>query len=930
MAEDIVSIGIALDTSKVLAGTKQVDTALKQVAAASTSTAQATQKVDAAAKTAGQALTAESQAAQATANALKQTATAATAASQAAQAAAKAAQSVADALRQTDKAAQGASQQLGGMGTSLRSFASQTASFALAQAGVAGFQQALSTAKDAVVDLVRTGIQMQNLRTSFAAVSGGATAGAKDFQFVVKTATQLGLSLQSVAEQYRSLSAATRGTTLQGADTRELFTTLSKAAQAYGLSTEQLGRAMTAFQQIISKGKVTMEELRGQLGEAIPGAMQIAARAYGTNTQALEDMISKGVAAEGFTRRFMAQLGSEVPQAADRAGKGIANFGTEILLLKEKMAQSGLIRWIDTIIGKLAELLRLGREGQEKIDRAARREATREVGGTESMDALAAKDAQTLTDKTKELRIAREHLRDTEQRLATAREQAAGRGRFTQGTSAEARAVELAKQEVARLQQERTTLISQGRISTAEREEQAARGPLDPTRQRTRQYSFAGQAEQVADLNTFLKEAKAREDAARKAEEAQKAASRAGLGRDPTLEEKVKLQEKLVKDNQEWLETNQKMAEQAKDDPAVKALRERGKAQEAATKGLVDAKQATQDAGEAERERTAKAKAFTDEVARQEEQIKKTQGSELEAYELDMRNKGYQGAQLEKLIGLQRQLMEARKAKEAGEKAEQDIEQLRRMAAQYVEVKTSRDADTASTLAASLATSKHSTEAEKLLTVIKAQTQALEERRKVEEKLPGLREEAQASAGVLADLDRLQKQLEPSRRSMSPEERLAGTRAEIAAKSGYDPARLKRADDQIKETLDTELWDKWRDAGLDALDHVGKALEDFVFKGKLNFKDLLGSIAQDIFRIRHADPHATGHQEGRLAGDGAHPVAEGPGARFGGGGAGADPGARGYDAVKRPVYHGRQAARRAGHGRHAVYRRRGWPGTLYS
>ena len=216
---DIVQIGIALDTSAVLQGTKQVDAALKSVAAASTSTAQATQKMDAAAKTAGQALTAESQAAQTAAQALKHTATAATAASQAAQAAAKAAQSVADALRQTDKAAQGASQQLGGMGSSLRSFASQTGAFALAQAGVMGFQAALSTAKDALVDLVRTGVQMSQLRASFAAVAGGAQAGGLDFEFIVKTANQLGLELKSVAEQYRSLSAATRGTSLQGEDT---------------------------------------------------------------------------------------------------------------------------------------------------------------------------------------------------------------------------------------------------------------------------------------------------------------------------------------------------------------------------------------------------------------------------------------------------------------------------------------------------------------------------------------------------------------------------------------------------------------------------------------------------------------------------------------------------------------------------------------
>ncbi len=122
-------------------------------------------------------------------------------------------------------------------------FQSLSASLVGLSAGVLSVQ-ALSSA---MKDVVKVGIEMQNLRASFTAASGGAKAGAEDFRFVVKTANDLGLRLQSVAEQYRSLAAATRGTSLQGAETREIFVTLSKAAQAYGLSNEQLGRAMTAL-----------------------------------------------------------------------------------------------------------------------------------------------------------------------------------------------------------------------------------------------------------------------------------------------------------------------------------------------------------------------------------------------------------------------------------------------------------------------------------------------------------------------------------------------------------------------------------------------------------------------------------------------------------------------------------------------------------
>ena len=363
---DIVSIGIALDTSKVLQGTRQVDAALKSVATASATTAQATQRLDQAAKAAGQAFGAESTAAQAVGQSLRQKAIAAQEAEQKTRAMQQAAQTAAAALQKEQQAALAAAEALhkksqatetatslmDRLKASVGDFGKNVGAFALAQAGLQGLNAVFNTVKETITDIVKTGLQMAQLRGSFAAIAGGVTAGNKEFAFAVDTANKLGLGLQTLAEQYRSLNAATRGTTLAGADTRALFVALSQAAQAYGLSTEQLGRAMAAVQQIISKGKVSMEELRGQLGEALPGAMQITARAYGTNTAALEDMVAKGLDAADWTRRFTAQLKSEVPPAAERAGKGIANLGNEIVLLKDYIAQSGLLSWLDAAARK--------------------------------------------------------------------------------------------------------------------------------------------------------------------------------------------------------------------------------------------------------------------------------------------------------------------------------------------------------------------------------------------------------------------------------------------------------------------------------------------------------------------------------------------------------------------------------------------------
>jgi tape measure domain-containing protein len=757
-----VTIGLALDTSAVLAGTRQVDAALKSVATASTTTAQATQKLDQAAKTAGQALGTES----------------------------KAAQTATQSLRQMGQAAQGASQQIGGIGSAMRSFASQTGSFALAQVGVLGLQAALSTAKDALVDLVKTGITMQNLRTSFTAASGSAKAGAEDFRFVVKTANELGLGLQSVAEQYRSLAAATRGTTLQGAETREIFVTLSKAAQAYGLSNEQLGRAMTALQQIISKGKVSMEELRGQLGEALPGALQVAARAYGVTTQALEAMIEKGVAGEEFARKWITQLGAEIPAAAGRAGSGIAKFGNEILLLKDSIAKS--VGWIDTLIGKIGHLMGKTREAEEKLERGAARRAERGVGA-ETFEGLSAAARAQLTEQQRRV--------DDTKAAYEARLKVQPEGTDFLGLKTQ---TQVAKELYETEQKRNETLRARLVLGDAESKERATAAAAATTANKDQQA-------QVAAINTFLTAGKTLLETQRKETEAIATATKAGLGRDPTAEEKAKLGEKQLKDAQEFLATNSKLAEQHKDDPVVKALRDRGQAAEAATKAVADGKkEAKDDAREA-----------------------KAAETELERLDKERRDNVLASGKLihegyEKEGDLIGDLMER-------------IRQLTMTEDERWALKLKAITDPALQAYAKQLLEEYQ--------LALKRNEALKERPRI------LADQARASAAELSALDKAQAAF-TARKGEKPadtETRLDAAYRALEQTEGVEPFRLAEAaakwEALMKKGLDTEMWNNWRDVGLDALDHVGQALEDFAFKGKLNFKGMMDAIAQDLFRF---------------------------------------------------------------------------------
>ena len=76
-----------------------------------------------------------------------------------------------------------------------------------------------------------------------------------------------------------------------------------------GLSVESQQRAFLALNQMMSKGTIQAEELRGQLGEALPGAFGIMAKAVGVTEKELAKMMKAGdLLAKDVLPKFAKQL----------------------------------------------------------------------------------------------------------------------------------------------------------------------------------------------------------------------------------------------------------------------------------------------------------------------------------------------------------------------------------------------------------------------------------------------------------------------------------------------------------------------------------------------------------------------------------------------------------------------------------------------
>ena len=105
----------------------------------------------------------------------------------------------------------------------------------------------------------------------------------QDLTFLRKQAEAYGLDLLSIAEGYKRISIAAEETALEGQGVEALFRAVAKAAAVLNLSGAETTGMLRAFEQMISKGTVQAEELRLQLGDRMPGAMKIFARALGVD-----------------------------------------------------------------------------------------------------------------------------------------------------------------------------------------------------------------------------------------------------------------------------------------------------------------------------------------------------------------------------------------------------------------------------------------------------------------------------------------------------------------------------------------------------------------------------------------------------------------------------------------------------------------------
>ncbi|WP_440105421.1 tape measure protein [Acidovorax sp. BL-A-41-H1] len=146
----------------------------------------------------------------------------------------------------------------------------------------------------AIGTLARSAAEMETLQAGLTAVEGSAEKAAEGLDFVRRMADAAGVDVVEAGRAFLGLSAATKGTAVEGVATQQVFEAVTIAMAKAGKSSAETVNALGALGQMAGKGTVQMEELRGQLGEALPGALNAAAKGLGITTKELTDLVSAG------------------------------------------------------------------------------------------------------------------------------------------------------------------------------------------------------------------------------------------------------------------------------------------------------------------------------------------------------------------------------------------------------------------------------------------------------------------------------------------------------------------------------------------------------------------------------------------------------------------------------------------------------------
>lgn len=204
--------------------------------------------------------------------------------------------------------------------------------------------------------IVEAAAEMQRMRVMLRGLNkdkvNPGEAAAQDMQYIVNMAKNAPFAMQALTDSFVKFRSA-------GLDpTDGSLKALVDSVARFGGDSESLKRAAVAVQQMSGKGVVSMEELRQQLGEAVPNAMKAMADAAGITMGELTKAVSSGTveAKQALSLMFVGLRAENENAAKDMMQTytgALAQLQTSFTLFADRVGQAG---YLDSLTKGMKEL----------------------------------------------------------------------------------------------------------------------------------------------------------------------------------------------------------------------------------------------------------------------------------------------------------------------------------------------------------------------------------------------------------------------------------------------------------------------------------------------------------------------------------------------------------------------------------------------
>lgn len=172
--------------------------------------------------------------------------------------------------------------------SSFASLKSQVLTFAAALGAIdLGFNGIVSR-------MIETSRETNRVTTALKNVSGSSAQYASNQNYLLGLAKKYGVEINNLTASYSQFTASAQISGMSMENQRKIFEAVSRATVAFGMSADDSKGVFLALSQMMSKGKISAEELRQQMGKRLPVALQAMARAAGISVAGLDKLLQEG------------------------------------------------------------------------------------------------------------------------------------------------------------------------------------------------------------------------------------------------------------------------------------------------------------------------------------------------------------------------------------------------------------------------------------------------------------------------------------------------------------------------------------------------------------------------------------------------------------------------------------------------------------